>query len=67
MLAKRTGMSITQVVEEALRAYQPATHAAPRSGLVEDGRLLVLARRGQKISHAQAEAELDDIRSGARE
>jgi hypothetical protein len=66
-LSKRTGMTITQVIEEALRAYQPATLATPRPGLIVEGGLLVLAKRGGTIAHAAVEAELEEIRDGARE
>lgn len=66
-IAMTTGMSITQVVEDALRAYQPALRRADRPGLIEEGRLLVLSKGGRKISHDQVEAQLDEIRSGTRE
>lgn len=66
-IAMTTGMSITQVIEDALRAYQPAVRRAGRPGLIQEGRLLVLSKGGRKISHDQVEAELDEIRGGIRE
>lgn len=65
-LAKLTGMSITQIVEDALRAYQPAPQFAHPGGLIEKGGILVKRKGQTEISHQQAEAELADIRTGAR-
>ena len=65
-LAKLTGMTITQIVEDALRAYQPATSVRRRGGLIEKGGLLVLPKGKVSVTSAQLEAELDDVRSGAR-
>ena len=63
-----TGMTITQVVEDALRAYQPASRISAGHGLAREGKLLVLSRRGTRtITHDEAEAELNEIRGGARE
>ena len=67
-LAKLTGMTITEVVEDALRAYQPASKLAHPGGLIEKGGILVKPKgQSAQITHAQAEAELEEIRSGARE
>lgn len=61
-------MTVAQVVEDALRAYQPlGRRAHPSGGLVEEGRLLVLSKPGLKVTHDQVETDLDDIRSGARD
>lgn len=65
-LAKLTGMTITEVVEDALRAYQPAPQPARPSGLIEKGGLLVIPAGRAKVTQAQVDAELDDIRSGSR-
>ena len=64
-LAKLTGMTITQIVEDALRAYQPLKRLVP-GGLVEKGGLLVKPKGEAQITHLQAESELEDIRSGER-
>ena len=66
-IASSTGMTVAQVVEDALRAYQPLVRRPARSGrLIEEGRVLVLSATGRKITHEQVAAELDEIRSGAR-
>lgn len=64
-LAKLTGMTITQIVEDALRAYQPARRIVP-GGLIEKGGLLVKPKAKAEITHVQVDAELEEIRSGAR-
>lgn len=67
-IASTTGMSIAQVVEDALRAYQPLGRQPNSNGkLIQEGRLLVLAKQGRKITHSEVEVELNDIRSGVRE
>jgi len=40
-LARQTGMTATQVVEEALRTYHPFINDAVPPGLVRKGRILV--------------------------
>lgn len=60
-LARATGMTATQVVEEALRAYTPPL-ANPPGALVRRGPLLV--RPGdERISLAAANAALDATRA----
>jgi hypothetical protein len=59
-LARRTGMTVTQVVEEALRAYSPPAAAPP--GLAQRGALLVLPARGARVTLAMANAALDASR-----
>lgn len=59
-LARATGMTATQVVEEALRAYTPPL-AAPPAGLVRSGGLLVRPG-GDVVSLAAANAALDAAR-----
>lgn len=67
-IARTTGMTLAQVVEDALRAYQPVVRrTTPNGRLVQEGRLLVLPNQGRTVTHDEVEAELDDIRSGARE
>jgi hypothetical protein len=59
-LAKQTGMSATQVVEDALRGYVPPGAASGNTGrLVKRGPLLVKPARGKTISAADAQAALD--------
>ena len=61
-LAKLTGMTATQIVEDALRAYVPPGSAARTGGLVQRGPILVKPARGKKISAAEAEAALNAVR-----
>lgn len=61
-LAKRTGMTATQVVEEALRSYVPPSDAGEVGRLVRRGPILVHPGNGKKISLAEANAALNDIR-----
>lgn len=60
-LARATGMTTTQVVEEALRAYTPPA-ASPPGKLVRRGPLLVRPGGG-KITLEAANAALDASRA----
>jgi len=60
-LAKQTGMTATQIVEEALRAYVPPGQPAEPPGLVRRGRFLVL-KGDRPISFEEAEAALLEVR-----
>jgi hypothetical protein len=66
-LAKLTGMTATQIVEEALRGYVPPGAAATAGRLVRRGPLMVQPATGRKISQAEADAALDAVRGGDRE
>ncbi|WP_114954456.1 hypothetical protein [Sphingosinicella terrae] len=61
-LARQTGMTATQIVEDALRAYVPpgATQTAGR--LVRRGPILVKPAGGRCVSLAEAETILKAIR-----
>ena len=61
-LARRTGMTTTQVVEEALRAYAPASDAPVKGPLVRKGKILVRTG-GKPVTYAEAEAALEMARS----
>lgn len=62
-LARRTGMTATQVVEEALRAYAPPTPESERpDGLIRKGRLLVIPARGRVITLEETNAAVDAAR-----
>ncbi len=65
-LARATGMSVTQVVEEALRTYQPPGRASPAGRLVRAGRLLVMPAQGEAVSSEEADALIDEIRGDRR-
>ncbi|MFN3944703.1 MAG: hypothetical protein ACK4K7_07225 [Allosphingosinicella sp.] len=59
-------MSVTQIVEEALRAYQPAGIPARPSSLVRKGPLLVVPASSRKVSHEEVEAALEAMRREGR-
>lgn len=61
-IARRTGMTTTQVIEEALRAYAPLPDAPANGNLVREGRILVRTG-GKPVSYAEAEAALEITRS----
>lgn len=60
MLARATGMTTTQVVEEALRAYTPPV-AAPPGKLVRRGALLIRPG-GKAVTLEAANAALEASR-----
>jgi hypothetical protein len=45
-LSRQTGLTTTQVVEDALRSYVPPSLTEPMPGLERRGHILVLASRG---------------------
>lgn len=57
-LARQSGMTATQIVEEALRAYTPPPHDPPPPGLVRRGPLLVLRATGRTVTHQETEEAL---------
>jgi hypothetical protein len=61
-LARLTGMTATQVVEDALRAYVPPAATAPAGRLVRRGPLLVRSGQGETISLEAANAALERVR-----
>lgn len=61
-LAKQTGMSATEVVEDALRAYVPPAGASKTGKLVRRGPILVRPAAGTKITLKQANAALAKTR-----
>ena len=61
-LAKLTGMTATQVVEDAVRAYVPPGVPAQAEGLVRRGPLLVRPATGPRVSLDEANAALDQAR-----
>ena len=63
-LARQTGMTATQVVEDALRGYVPPGAPAIVGGLVQRGAILVCPRRGQPVTLEEAEAALEAVREG---
>ena len=63
-LARETGMTLTQIVEEALRAYQPARKSPGRGTLISKAGILVKPKTGRIVSSRDVEAALDDVRDG---
>lgn len=61
-IARETGMTTTQVVEEALRAYVPPVTDSPSPNLVRRGKLLVHRPTGRTISLDQLNAEIEAVR-----
>ncbi|HYE28045.1 MAG TPA: hypothetical protein VEA61_07410 [Allosphingosinicella sp.] len=65
-IARGTGMTVTQVVEEALRAYHPAGLERASDGLIRKGRILVKPAAGGKVSAAEADSLIDAFRTRPR-
>lgn len=63
-LAEQTGMTATQIVEDALRSYVPPTTSAKVGKLVRRGPVLVRPATGsKKISLEEANAALEAART----
>jgi hypothetical protein len=63
-IARETGMTTTQVVEEALRAYVPPLPESPSPNLMRRGKLLVHRPTGTTITCEELNAEIDAVREG---
>lgn len=63
MLARRTGMTTTQIVEEALRAYLPPADGDGPARLVRKGAILVKPAGDSRVTLADADAALDEVRA----
>ena len=61
-LARQTGMTATQIVEDALRGYVPPGAPAEVDGLVRCGPILVKPARGRRVSLKEANAALKAVR-----
>lgn len=61
-LARLTGMTATEIVEEALRAYVPPGLTREAGRLVRRGRLLVRPAEGETIGLDAANEALDRTR-----
>lgn len=67
-LAAQTGMTATQVVEEAMRAYSPPIEGERVGNLVRRGWLLVgSSYDGKPVTLEQTNADIEEIRNGARD
>lgn len=63
-IARETGMTTTQVVEEALRAYVPPMPDSPTPNLMRRGKLLVHRPTGSTITLDELNAEIEAVREG---
>jgi hypothetical protein len=61
-LSRLTGMTATEIVEDALRGYVPPGAPAQRGRLVRRGRILVVPADGSAVSLDEANAALDRAR-----
>lgn len=61
-LAKLTGMTATEIVEDALRGYVPPGLPAEAGQLVRRGPLLVRRSEGTSVSLEEANTALDQVR-----
>ncbi len=62
-LARATGMTATQVIEEALRAYAPPPTEPPPGRLIERGGLLIMPASGERVTLAHTNASIDAART----
>ena len=62
-IAAETGLTVTEVVEEALRAFQPASGRKPPGDLISKGGILVKPGRGRRITQEQANALMEEDRA----
>lgn len=61
-LAKLTGMTATEVVEDALRGYVPPGAPTGVGRLVKTGAILVVPKSGPAVTLEDANAALDAVR-----
>ncbi len=64
-IARETGMTTTQVVEEALRAYVPPMPDSTSPNMIRSGKLLVRRSTGSPITLEQLNAEIEASRERA--
>jgi hypothetical protein len=63
-LARQTGMTATEVVEDALRGYVPPETPAKVGRLVRCGPILVAPTGGKRVTLDEANAALEAVREG---
>ena len=61
-LARETGLTTTQVIEEALRAFLPPSASEVNARLIRKGAILVKPASRLHISLAESEARLREVR-----
>ena len=63
-LSQQTGMTATELIEDALRGYVPPARTKPVGRLIERGGLLVMPKiAGRTITHEEAEAAIEATRN----
>lgn len=63
IIAKQTGMTTTQVIEDALRSYQPATRKDVPGRLVRKGHILVRPSGKKRVTLEEANEALEADRA----
>ncbi len=61
-IARRTGMTTTEIVEDALRGYVPPAASQPVDGLVRRGPVLVKPAQGRHVTQDEADQALEAVR-----
>ncbi len=61
-IARRTGMTTTEIVEDALRGYVPPATSEPVDGLVWRGPVLVKPAQGRHVTQDEADQTLEAVR-----
>ena len=61
-IALGTGMTATEVIEDALRGYVPRAAPAPAGDLVRRGPILVKPAQGRRVAQARADQALQAVR-----
>ena len=57
-IVRKTGMTATEVIEDALRGYVPPAAPEPVEGLVWHGPILVKPAQGQRVTFDEADQAL---------
>ena len=61
-IARKTGMTATELVEDALRRYVPPAVPEPVEGLIRRGPVLVKAAQGRQVTFDEADQALQAVR-----
>lgn len=61
-IAGRTGMTATEVIEDALRGYVPPIEPEPVGSLVRRGPVLVMPAQGRSVTQEEADQALEAVR-----
>jgi len=61
-IARRTGMTTTEIIEDALRGYVPPVTSEPIDGLVRRGPVLVKPAQERHVTQNEADRALEAVR-----